>query len=123
MQTTYALFIMYDTKFAPRKQANKKKNKNGAKDQVTQGQLAQASREIAPKAISVSRKPSEVPIKPATPAPAPRAIIEEPHVPMNGFNASEVEAMLSAGAADKGEVYKSDKPTLKAGGVWGTKRE
>ena len=42
---------------------------------------------------------------------------------MNGFNASEVEALLSAGVADMGEVYKSDKPTLKAGGVWGTKRE
>jgi hypothetical protein len=41
---------------------------------------------------------------------------------MNGFNASEVEAMLSTGAADKGEIYKSDKPTLKAGGVWGAKR-
>jgi hypothetical protein len=42
---------------------------------------------------------------------------------VNGFNASEVEAMLSAGVPDIGEVYKPDKPTLKAGGVWGTKRE
>ena len=42
---------------------------------------------------------------------------------MNGFNASEVEALLSAGVADMGEVYKPDKPTLKAGGAWGTKRE
>lgn len=103
---------------APRKQATKKKNKTGAKDQT-----ALTSRDPAPKPAAISRKSSEATVKPAIPAPAPQPIIEEPHVPMNDFNASEVEAMLSSGAADKGEIYKSDKPTLKAGGVWGAKRE
>lgn len=112
-------------KLASRKQANKKKNKNVAKDQAAQAQPFQASRDTAPKPTSASRKPSETPVKPAVavPAPAPQPIVEELHVPMNGFNAVEVEGMLSAGAADAGEVYKPEKPTLKAGGVWGAKRE
>ena len=107
----------------PRKQGNKKKNKSVAKEQAAQAQPVQVTRDTASKPASASSKSAEAPIKPTATAPAPRPVIQEPHVPMNGFNASEVEAMLSAGAADAGEVYKPENPTLKAGGVWGTKRE
>ena len=115
------------TKYNLRKQGNKSKNKKEkyAKEQAVQTQVAQPARDNTAKPSSggAPRKPVEAPAKPSSPAPAPQAAPEEPHVPMNNFNATEIEALLNASANEEVEHYKPDKPTPKAGGAWGAKRE
>ena len=76
-----------------------------------QAQANATPRDTTPKPTSAVRKPPETQAKHATPAPQP--VSEELHVPTNGFNATEVEAMLSTGAADEGEIYKPDKAASK----------
>jgi hypothetical protein len=100
-----------------RKQVARAKPKKTAKEQLAQVRANSTSRDTTPKPIAAPRKPSEAQTKPAT--PPPKTVPEERHVPMNNFNAAEVEAMLSAGASDESEVYKPEKPVPKAGGAWG----
>jgi hypothetical protein len=100
-----------------RKQVARAKPKKTAKEQLAQAHATSTSRDTTPKPIAAPRKPSEAQTKPAT--PPPRTVPEERHVPMNNFNAAEVESMLSAGASDESEVYKPEKPVPKAGGAWG----
>jgi hypothetical protein len=106
-----------------RKQVARAKPKKTAKEQLAQAHANSTSRDTTPKAIAAPRKPSEAQTKPAT--PPPKTVPEERHVPMNNFNAAEVEAMLSAGASDESEVYKPEKLVPKVGGAWaqGAKRK
>lgn len=101
------------TEFNRRKKANKAKNKNASREQAAQAQANQSLRDnnAKPSSNSAPRKPVETPVKPASPAPTPQPVAEEPHVPMNGFNAAEVEAMLNASANEEVEHYVPDKPT------------
>ena len=101
------------TEFNRRKKANKAKNKNAAREQAAQAQTTQSSRDnnAKPSSNSAPRKPAEAQVKPASPAPKPQPVAEEPHVPMNGFNAAEVEAMLNSCANEEVEHYVPDKPT------------
>ncbi len=56
----------------------------------------------------------------STPPPPP----QEEHVPINGFNAAEVTAMLKRGVDSKIPVYKPEgKETATKGSPWGTKGE
>jgi hypothetical protein len=98
------------------------KPKKTAKEQLAQAQANSPSRDTTSKPSAAPRKPSEAQTKPAT--PPPKTVLEERHVPMNNFNAAEVESMLSAGVSDETEVYKPEKPVPKPG-AWGqgTKRK
>lgn len=104
-----------------RKQVARAKPKKSTKEQLAQAQANSTSRDTTTKPSPAPRKPSEAQAKPAT--PPPKLHLEEPHVPLNNFNAVEVEFMLRTGASGKAEVYRPDRPAPKAGGSGGGKRK
>jgi len=69
---------------------------------------------------------SLTPSKPDTPAPpskpdSPPAL--EQYVPLNGFNAAEIDTLLSSGGESGAEPYKPEHPVASKTGPWGQKCE
>ena len=85
---------------------NKKSNKQ---NQNTNQSLTQA----APKSSSPTPAPP-----PRTKSPAPQP---EKHIPLKGYNGSDIETLLSSGVTAQAEVYKPAQTTSQKSGPWGQK--
>lgn len=74
-----------------------------------------------------SQNQSQASTKPSSPAPPPKTATPPPakvakHVPLDGFNAAEVDELLSSGCDPNALVYKPEQPVQKTS-PWGQKRE
>lgn len=74
-----------------------------------------------------SQNQSQASTKPSSPAPPPKTATPPPakvvkHVPLDGFNAAEVDELLSSGCDANALVYKPEQPVQKTS-PWGQKRE
>lgn len=75
-----------------------------------------------------SQNQSQASTKPSSPAPPPPKTATPPpakvvkHVPLDGFNAAEVDELLSSGCDANALVYKPEQPVQKTS-PWGQKRE
>lgn len=66
--------------------------------------------------------------KPSAPTPAskpasPPVPQPEKHVPLRGFNAEEIDNLMSIGIDAEAEVYKPAKTVAQEAGPWGQKRK
>lgn len=98
-----------------------------------------SSKQIQPSAVPAtqSSKASGSTAAPSTPttniskpkSPPPQSAQAKPqqqtqtieHVPLKGFNFSEIDALLNGGIDPEAELYKSEYPQMQKSGPWGHK--